>query len=130
MALETLEHFTITCGDLNRTRDFYCSVLGLSEGYRPELGFAGYWLYLGDVPVVHLTDEAGAVNENRGAQKGETHTGRLDHIAFRGTNAQETIARLKKHNIVFRENKIPGAGLHQIFVRDPNGILIEMNFRS
>jgi catechol 2,3-dioxygenase-like lactoylglutathione lyase family enzyme len=130
MALEALEHFTITCADLERTRDFYRDVLGLKEGYRPNFNFAGYWLYFGDVPVVHLTDEKGAIAENRQGSRSDTNTGRLDHIAFRGRDPQTTIANLKAHNITYRENEIPDARLHQIFVRDPNGIMIEMNFRS
>jgi len=130
MALEALEHFTITCADLERTRDFYRDVLGLKEGYRPNFNFAGYWLYSGDVPVVHLTDEKGAIAENRQGSRSDTDTGRLDHIAFRGRDPQATIANLKAHNISYRENEIPDARLHQIFVRDTNGIMIEMNFRS
>lgn len=130
MALEALEHFTITCADLDGTRDFYRDVLGLIDGYRPNFNFAGYWLYSDDIPVVHLTDEKGAISENRGGARGNANTGRLDHIAFRGKNPQETIARLKQHHIAYRENEIPDARLHQIFVRDPNGIMIEMNFRS
>jgi catechol 2,3-dioxygenase-like lactoylglutathione lyase family enzyme len=130
MALEALEHFTITCADLERTRDFYRDVLGLAEGHRPNFNFAGYWLYAGDIPVVHLTDEKGAIVENRGGPRGNANTGRLDHIAFRGRDAAATIAKLKANNIAYRENEIPDARLHQIFVRDPNGIMIEMNFRG
>ncbi len=130
MALEALEHFTITCADLEGTRNFYRDVLGLTDGYRPKFDFAGYWLYSGDIPVVHLTDEKGAIGENRGVARSNANTGRLDHIAFRGRNPQETIARLKRHNVAYRENEIPDARLHQIFVRDPNGIVIEMNFRN
>ena len=32
--------------------------------------------------------------------------------------------------VAFRENRVPDIGLHQLFVRDPNGIMIEMNFRE
>jgi catechol 2,3-dioxygenase-like lactoylglutathione lyase family enzyme len=130
MSLEALEHFTITCADLAGTRDFYRDVLGLKEGYRPNFSFAGHWLYSGDVPVVHLTDETGRIVENRNAGRGGADTGRLDHIAFRGRDPGATIANLKAHNIVYRENETPDGRLHQIFVRDPNGIMIEMNFRN
>jgi catechol 2,3-dioxygenase-like lactoylglutathione lyase family enzyme len=130
MAHQPLEHLTIKSAHHERTRDFYRDVLGLKEGYRPNFNFAGYWLYSGDVPVVHLTDEKGAIVENRQGSRSDTDTGRLDHIAFRGRDPQATIANLKAHNISYRENEIPDARLHQIFVRDPNGIMIEMNFRS
>ncbi len=129
MALEGLEHYTINCADLDGTRDFYRDVLGLEDGFRPQLGFAGYWLYCGDVPVVHLLGADGALPENRGAKPGGD-TGSLDHIAFRGKDAQATIARLTQHGLAFRERDIAEIGLHQVFVRDPNGIMVEMNFRG
>jgi catechol 2,3-dioxygenase-like lactoylglutathione lyase family enzyme len=129
MALQALEHFTITCADLERTRAFYRDVLGLTEGYRPNFNFAGYWLYCGEIPVVHLTDEKGAITENRQGARGN-NTGSLDHIALRGCDVKATLAHLKARGVSHRENRILDAGLHQIFVRDPNGIMIELNFHS
>ena len=54
MPLGVLQHYTIEPADLERTRDFYCEVLGLEVGERPPLGFPGYWLYSGGVATVHL----------------------------------------------------------------------------
>ena len=133
MALEALEHYTIRCADMAATRDFYCDVLGLVEGFRPDFRFTGHWLYAGEVPVVHLVGADGALRENRGAAPGQgtgAGTGAFDHIAFRGRDAGETVARLKRHGVAFREGQVPGLGLHQVFVRDPNGIMVEMNFRD
>jgi catechol 2,3-dioxygenase-like lactoylglutathione lyase family enzyme len=129
MALEALEHYTINCADLDATRDFYRDVLGLAQGFRPKLGFHGYWLYAGDIPVVHLLGPEGALPENREAKPGAS-TGSLDHIAFRGKDAGATIAKLREHGLKFRENRIAEIALHQVFVRDPNGIMVEMNFRG
>ena len=129
MALEALEHYTIQCADMAATRDFYCDVLGLSEGFRPDFRFAGYWLYCGEVPVVHLVGADGALRENRGPAPGAS-TGAFDHIAFRGRDAAATIARLRQHGVAFREGQVRDLGLHQVFVRDPNGIMVEMNFRE
>jgi len=129
MALEALEHYTINCANLDATRDFYRDVLGLADGFRPKLGFAGYWLYAGDVPVVHLLGPDGALPENKGAEQGGD-TGSLDHIAFRGRDPQATITKLKANGLSFRENRIADIKLHQVFVKDPNGITVEMNFRE
>lgn len=129
MALEALDHYTIQCADMTATRDFYRDVLGLAEGLRPALAFAGHWLYCGDKAVVHLLGADGALPENRGAKPGRD-TGGLDHIAFRGKDAAATISRLKVHGIAFREGLLRDIGLHQVFVRDPNGIMVEMNFRD
>src|SRR6202000_2921008 len=54
MALNALHHITVMTKDLDATRDFYRDILGLTEGFRPELPFPGYWLYCGETPVVHL----------------------------------------------------------------------------
>ncbi|HUB86225.1 MAG TPA: VOC family protein [Rhizomicrobium sp.] len=129
MALEALDHFTIQCADMAATRDFYRDVLGLTDGFRPDLGFPGFWLYAGDRPVVHLLGRANALPENRESKPGRDTNG-LDHIAFRGKDAPATIAKLKERGIAFRESLIPDIGLHQVFVRDPNGIMVEMNFRQ
>ncbi len=54
--LSKLEHFLVMTHDVDGTRDFYRDVLGFAEGFRPELGFLGHWLYLGDTPVIHIAD--------------------------------------------------------------------------
>ena len=129
MALEALDHYTIHCADMVATRDFYRDVIGLKDGFRPNFPFPGYWLYCGDVPVVHLLDDKGALPENRGVISG-ANTGRIDHVAFRGRDAAAAVERLKAQGLAFRENQVPDLGLHQVFVRDPNGIMVEMNFRN
>ncbi len=35
-------------------RDFYCDVVGLTEGFRPAFERFGFWLYIGDKDVLHL----------------------------------------------------------------------------
>ena len=43
--IQGMNHFTITAEDRAQTLDYYCGLLGLSEGWRPDLGFPGAWLY-------------------------------------------------------------------------------------
>ena len=127
MPVEMLEHYTIRCRSLDVTRDFYRDVLGLEVGARPAFPFKGYWLYLGGVPIVHLVDAAESVTRD-GPHHG-SDTAALDHIAFRGIDIAATRATLAAHDLPFREVSIPGGRLQQIFVKDPDGILIELNFR-
>ena len=61
MGINVLHHVTVKTDDLEATRDFYRDVLGLEEGFRPELDFPGYWLYCGEVPVVHLVPRQNAI---------------------------------------------------------------------
>ena len=127
MALEALEHYTINCADLAARAIFIAMFWGWKRGRGP-IGFAGHWLYAGDVPVVHLWRRWRVAGKSRAAQGGPT--GSLDHIAFRGAEPGPIIARLKARGIAYRENVIADFKLHQLFVRDPNGIMVEMNFRG
>ena len=125
MPLRNLNHFLVLAHDLEATRDFYEKVLGLRVGARPPFGFPGYWLYLGDQAVVHL---AGG---DRGATATASEaggTGALDHIAFEASGLEETLERLESQGIAAQRRTVPGAGLQQLFIRDPNGVKIELNF--
>ena len=130
MPLGVLQHFTIEPSDLERTKDFYCEVLGLENGDRPPLGFPGYWLYSGGVATVHLLGERkpreGIVV--RGTDKKFEDTGRFDHIAFSATDLAGVRARLKKHKVEYREQVVPRTGAGQIFLYDPDGVGVELNF--
>ncbi|MBC7413333.1 MAG: glyoxalase, partial [Herminiimonas sp.] len=35
---------------------------------------------------------------------------------------------LKTSGVVFRERTVPGMGLHQVFVHDPEGVMVELNY--
>ena len=130
MPLGVLQHFTIEPSDLERTKNFYCDVLGLEDGDRPPLGFPGYWLYSGGVATVHLLGERkpreGIVV--RGTKKKFKDTGRFDHVAFAATNYASVRRRLKAKKIKYRENVIPRTGAMQIFLHDPDGVGVELNF--
>jgi len=130
MPLGVLQHFTIEPSDLERTKAFYCDVLGLEDGDRPPLGFPGYWLYSGGVATVHLLGERkpreGIVV--RGTEKKFDDTGRFDHIAFAATDLAGVRARLQKHNVTYREQVVPRTGAGQIFLYDPDGVGVELNF--
>ena len=57
MAVQSLNHVTLRPRDMEATRDFYVDVIGLRDGERPLFHFAGYWLYAGEAPVIHLVDK-------------------------------------------------------------------------
>ena len=128
MPVEQLEHFTVRCTDLDVTRDFYTGMLGLTVGPRPDFPFKGYWLYCGGAPVVHLVDRA--ESESRHGARNAADTGALDHVAFRGVDIEAMRATLRTANIAFRETGVPGGRLRQIFLPDPDGVLVELNFRD
>ncbi|MGP1394935.1 MAG: VOC family protein [Inquilinaceae bacterium] len=121
MTLERLDHFTIRAKDLRATRDFYVDVLGLEDGWRPDFTFPGHWLYCGDRPVVHLVGGDRAATEEPGS-------GTVDHLAFQASGLTEMRDRLTRDGHTFRERTVPNLDLSQIFVEDPNGVVIELNF--
>ena len=124
MPLNALNHFTVRPADLEASKAFYCDLLGLPVGYRPPLGFAGYWLYCGDVPTVHLI---GPRERDPGPRAGGA-TGLFDHIAFACTGLAAMKANLAARGIGFEERVIPRDRQTQLFLRDPDGIAVELNY--
>lgn len=124
MPAQSLNHFTILTKDLEKTKDFYTDIVGLTVGDRPPLAFDGYWLYCGGIPTVHLIF-------NRKGDKplpDKPETGRLDHIAFASTGLKEMRSKLRQHKIEYEERVLPRMNMTQLFYKDPDGISIEMNF--
>jgi len=137
MPLSKLAHYSIRTNDLERSRRFYTRVLGLREGYRPPFPFPGIWLYLGpdesDYGVVHIIGVDPANPDGLTDYLGDkelpaTGTGTVDHIAFLATNVEAFWATLRKAGCRWRDRTVPSLGLHQVFVEDPSGVTIEMNF--
>jgi catechol 2,3-dioxygenase-like lactoylglutathione lyase family enzyme len=135
----SLNHFSIRTLDLAATKDFYVSVLGLDVGPRPEFPFPGYWLYQGPTDVysnaaVHIIGidpkDASGLHQYLGDRApGELKgSGALDHIAFFATELQGMLSRLSSLGIEARRRDVPGLGLHQLFLDDPNGIVVELNY--
>jgi catechol 2,3-dioxygenase-like lactoylglutathione lyase family enzyme len=134
MPLKQLDHYSIRTLELEETRDFYVDVLGLKVGDRPDFDFPGYWLYMDGHAVVHLV----------GIDKDNPHglidylgeididalggSGSVDHIAFVATDSKQLKAHLETTNVPYRERKIPGMNLYQLFVDDPNQISVEINY--
>ena len=130
MPLDRLDHYFVYASDLEQSRRFYAEVLDLEEGPRPDFDFPGYWFYLEERPVVHI----GNSEFEGGYVTGETErttsggTGPVDHIAFRGRGIDEFMARFERLDIDFQRREIPDFKLSQLFVKDPEGVTIELNF--
>ena len=135
----SLNHLSIRTLDLEATANFYNKIIGLAEGPRPPFQFPGKWLYAGD-----SSDYANAVVHLIGIDKNDPSglkaylgdrdvsslqgSGAVDHVAFFLTGLEDKINLLKRLNIPFRERSVPLIRLHQLFVDDPNGVVIELNY--
>ena len=118
MKLKSFEHVLIIAQDLEATKDFYTDVVGLVVGERPDFTFPGYWLYLGDTACIHLS-----TREHRA-----TGSGAIDHVAFKAEGIDAARARFDAAGIDYTHRLVPGAPLQQLFLDDPNGVKIEINF--
>lgn len=126
MPLTRMEHLLVLTDDIDATKDFYCRALGLEAGERPPLEFPGHWLYLEGVPCVHVAHRAAytAHCERVGIAASPDA---VDHVAFTGNDFDEAAARLEREGVDATTNAVPGAGLRQLFLEDPNGLKIEIN---
>jgi catechol 2,3-dioxygenase-like lactoylglutathione lyase family enzyme len=124
MTITGLAHVNIRASEamIERVRRFHADVLGLVDGRRPPFRSQGYWLYAGTLDVMHLTIDP-SMDEDEPA-----HTGWLDHFAFTAHDLEGTLARLDAHGVVYQIEHVPLSGEIQVFMRDPAGIAIELNF--
>ena len=119
MAISEMNHFTVLTHDLEVTRNFYIGILGLKEGYRPDLGFPGAWLYVGNRAVLHVI---------AGRPLPDPPAGVLDHMAFSANNLPATVATLKESGIEYVLRKQNDSGTWQLFCFDPSGARVELDF--
>ncbi|MCC7484309.1 MAG: VOC family protein [Burkholderiales bacterium] len=119
MAVTGFNHYNIATGDLDRARRFYTDVIGLREGARPPFSRPGAWLYLGDQPILHISTGRAAATRRSDA---------FDHVAFSASDLDGTRETLRRNNVYFEEYAVPGRELHQLFLRDPDGVEIELQF--
>lgn len=103
---------------------FYVDVIGMRIGARPAFNFPGYWLYLGAQPVLHLVEVPDT--EIRSAPV----RGTFDHVAFSCEDRAAFEAHLTTHGVPYRRSFIPGTAVCQLFLTDPAGNGVELNFAS
>jgi catechol 2,3-dioxygenase-like lactoylglutathione lyase family enzyme len=131
VGLTSIQHLLVLTDDIDGTRDFYRDVLGLEQGERPPLEFPGYWLYAQGVPCVHVADReiynAHASTLGLEPSQDTRGSGVVDHVAFNASDYDEVTARLEGHGVDAVKNTVPGIGMRQLFISDPNGVRIEIN---
>jgi catechol 2,3-dioxygenase-like lactoylglutathione lyase family enzyme len=119
MSVGVLDHFNIRTRKLSDTVRFYEDILGLAKGDRPNFAFPGAWMYSEGKPVVHLVD----ISPTEEQQKPDS--GVVHHVAFASRDFAGMKRRLQSE---FDVRQVPGGELWQIFVNDPNGVMIELNY--
>jgi catechol-2,3-dioxygenase len=126
MPVETFDHYNLRAAQplLDELLEFYRDVIGLTLGERPPFRRFGYWLYAGGRPVLHLAE----------ADFGETcakdAAGTFNHASFSCTDLSGFEAHLAARGVEWRTARVPLIGQIQLFVRDPAGNGVELNFAA
>ena len=126
MPVHALNHFNLRAERnlLEKLRDFYVDVVGLTVGDRPPFNFFGYWLYVDQQAVLHLVDDSAA------PRLGDPSRGTFDHVAFTCSDLASFEARLQRLGVPYRRTQVPGWNQIQLFVQDPAGNGVEFNFEN
>jgi catechol 2,3-dioxygenase-like lactoylglutathione lyase family enzyme len=124
MSVGVLDHFNIRTRDLDSTVHFYQDVMGLEKGPRPNFAFPGAWMYSEGKAVVHIVD----ISKTDEPQKPDS--GVVHHVAFVSRGFDGMKQRLTSKGMPFDARQVPGGELWQIFVNDPNGVMIELNYEA
>ena len=119
MSVHAMNHFTVLTDNVERTVDFYGEFLGLSPGYRPDLGFPGAWLYADGTAILHIVG---------GKKREDLKPGVIDHMAFSARGLRDKLAQLDTAGVKYACRKQVGSGIWQIFFFDPNGARVELDF--
>ncbi|WP_247254202.1 VOC family protein [Pseudomonas moorei] len=138
MAIKKLAHYSIRTNNLEASLRFYTEVLSFRSGYRPAFPFPGLWLYIdedeSEFGAIHLigvdANSPKGLLDYLGERKAydQGGTGALDHIAFLASDWQIIRSRCLEHGVPYSERVVPDLGLLQVFLTDPSGLTIELNF--
>jgi catechol 2,3-dioxygenase-like lactoylglutathione lyase family enzyme len=131
MRCNALDHVNIVTEDVAGTARFYADLLGLQvrNGPPPSRPELVQWVYDDENrPIVHV-NKVGAFQpiKGRDSRPGPV-SGAVHHVAFNCSGHGEMQERLETRGVEFGQNAVPAIGLKQLFVVDPNGVMIELNF--
>jgi catechol 2,3-dioxygenase-like lactoylglutathione lyase family enzyme len=127
--VEALDHVNIITADVAGTACFYAELLGLEprDAPPPLTHENARWMYdEGGRAIVHINSLDCPRRYDREVRAGPT--GALHHVALRCSGYEELRARLLERGLDHRINTVTAIGLKQIFVLDPNQVLLELNF--
>jgi lactoylglutathione lyase len=117
MRVHELNHVALHVHDVEASCRFYETVLGLEPIPRPAFTFRGAWFRLGTAQELHLIGER--------TQAVHSHN-RGNHFALRVDDLQEWENHLAAANADFQRPKMRPDGAWQIFLRDPDGHVVEL----
>ena len=118
MKITELNHVALLVRDVGITSRFYADILGLAPLPRPAFSFPGAWFRLGTQQELHLIEGVAAGTPS--------DSSRQDHYALRVDDIEAAARHLRAKGAAFRGPVLRPDGAHQIFLRDPDGHVIEL----
>jgi lactoylglutathione lyase len=117
MKIRELNHVALHVADVERSCGFYRNVLQLEPMQRPAFTFPGAWFRLGALQELHLIGERSepVSSGNRG-----------NHFALQVEDLDAWERHLEEAGADFRRRKQRPDGAWQVFLRDPDGHMIEL----
>jgi catechol 2,3-dioxygenase-like lactoylglutathione lyase family enzyme len=129
MHVDALDHVNIITSDVEGSARFYTDLFGLEprDGPPPLTHENARWMY-DDAgrAILHLNSLECPRHYDRDIRPGPT--GALHHVALKCSGYEELRGRLTRRGLEHRINEVTAIGLKQIFVLDPNQVLLELNF--
>jgi len=116
-----LNHINIETADIDRSASFYTDVLGLVSGERPEFDRPGHWMYMDNMPIVHIISP---LPDNK-LLTGSKHAA-ISHFALRIKDFEAMRKHLINLSIPYTEVGVPGSDRRQFFINDPDGVVVEL----
>jgi len=116
--ITNIHHCSVLIRDTEHALAFYHDVLGLSVNHnRPDLGYPGAWLDIGDqqLHLLELPNPDQVVDRPR-------HGGRDRHVALVVNDLEWLVARLQQAGIAYSLSR---SGRRALFCRDPDGNALE-----
>ena len=115
-----VQHEGLVTADAERSRDFYCRVLGFQVLPRPAFKSGGYWLGTpGIFPQIHIIQ-----SEEVPPGSGAAISPLARHTCFEVADYDAMKATLEREGIPYQENVQPG-GRTQMLCNDPDGNTLE-----
>lgn len=144
MTVKRFDHVNILTTRMDETIAFYGDLLDLRPGPSPSNDMRQTtWLYdEGDIPIFHVQSVDPAAPEKKFAaikkRLGDLFTidsldelrgsAGIEHVALLCHDYDAVLARVTQRALPHTTNHVVAMNFRQIFVKDPNGIVLELNF--
>lgn len=139
MEVSGLNHFNITASPalVEQLKSFYVNVIGLTVGPRALLDHDGFWLYAGELSILHLSARQQSIcQQSIGRNTAETTTakevplveGCFNHISLSCVGLAAARERMVAMEIPYTISEVIDFGQTQLFIQDPAGIGVELTF--